>query len=76
MGFEIGDQVWKPEKGEWCWFYNDHPGFPGCRQPMLFQFNYMFEDKYVNLSTCGDNSYRYDNCEPFKGELPTFLKDK
>lgn len=69
------NKLWIPKKDDWCWFWNNHNDFPNCRQPKLFQFSYMFNEQYVNKSTCGDNSYPYDNCESFIGELPSFIKE-
>lgn len=68
---------WKPRAGEWCWFWDNNFNFPECRQPMLFQFSHIANNgQYFNLSICSDNSHPYENCEPFIGTLPSFIKNK
>lgn len=61
---------WKPKYGDWCWFYNTitHP-------PILSQFTTMYR-KYYGCSNIGPGrKHTFSKCEPFIGELPSYLKD-
>lgn len=64
-------EIWQPKEGEWCWFWNytDTPNF--------MMFNGITEDNLYNGITCiGGCDIEFDYCEPFIGELPSFIKDK
>jgi hypothetical protein len=61
-------KLWQPQVGEWCWFWNTN------EMPTLEQFSkyYDLDDDLGNYEV---NTYKlYQYCEPFIGELPTFLK--
>lgn len=60
---------WRPTEGEWCWFWNFN------EMPTLEQFReYHDLDDYLgNYETLTVKLYQH--CEPFIGELPTFLKE-
>ena len=60
---------WEPEKGEWCWFWNDF------EYPVLGKFNGMDSNIYLAITTDLDE-YGYQYSEPFIGTLPTRVKDK
>jgi hypothetical protein len=57
---------WQPKEGEWCWFWdgNDVHVF------LIQQFSHMVGERY-----CGKTGSRWQNCAPFKGELPEHLKE-
>ena len=60
---------WKPKIGEWCWFWNFN------EMPTLEQFSkyHNLDDHLGNYETLAVKLYQH--CEPFIGELPTYLKD-
>ena len=60
---------WQPKLGEWCWFWNFN------EMPTLEQFSkyHNLDDHLGNYETLAVKLYQH--CEPFIGELPTFLKD-
>ena len=59
-------QLWQPKQGEWCWFWNKRL----VQELHLSQFSNVFNDTYYTHT--GND---FDHCEPFIGELPSFLKD-
>ena len=59
---------WQPAEGEWCWMWNDGFDKPYLEKLMKIDKNGKFYAKSV-----GD---RFKHCEPFIGELPSFIKDK
>lgn len=57
---------WRPQVGEWCWFYDHRDEIPA-----LGQFK-----KQINgyhSSAFGGSICHF--CEPFIGELPSFIKE-
>lgn len=75
-------KLWQPKEGEWCWFWNHEDDVPilakylrieECLRTSIITKNIqMF---FVVSGRCyGDNAFKY--CEPFIGELPSFLKDE
>lgn len=60
----LGLELWQPKVGEWCWFWNS-ADIELSISPHLGQ--------YGNLSYSLEF---YENCEPFIGQLPTFIKDQ
>ena len=60
--------LWMPKEGEWCWMWNDGFDKPYLEKLMKIDKNGKFYAKSV-----GD---RFKHCEPFIGELPSFIKDK
>lgn len=73
-------QPWIPKKSEWCWFWNY-----GDSVPILAK--YLLSEECLKLTIVkkaspkyfvvtgrgyGDSSFAF--CEPFIGELPSFLK--
>lgn len=61
-------RLWQPKEGEWCWMWNDGFDKPYLEKLMKIDKNGKFYAKSV-----GD---RFKHCEPFIGELPSFIKDK
>lgn len=64
-----GWKPWQPKLGEWCWFWNFN------EMPTLEQFSkyHNLDDHLGNYETLAVKLYQH--CEPFIGELPTYLKD-
>ena len=59
-------ELWEPKEGEWCWFTMSDGS-----KPLFGQFSGMYKDKFT-----WDNRYYFsDACEPFIGELPSYIKD-
>lgn len=62
-------ELWQPQVGEWCWFWDFEQEIP-----KLMQFKEMFNgDLFTSIQ---DKIEAYTYCEPFIGELPSFIKDK
>ena len=71
-------EFWKPQEGEWCWFYfsesvSDHNcltlgKFIGFRNK---ESNALFLEYYDT----DNNIFASDMCEPFIGNLPSFIKE-
>lgn len=59
-------ELWQPKEGEWCWFWSE-----GLLSPHIMEFTHMGKDGKGFCSGFAG----YDYCEPFIGELPSFLKD-
>lgn len=66
---------WKPQPGEWCWFWNND------KQPFLAQLECAYDEEYItvqglhgSLADLSDACFSFEYCEPFIGELPTHLK--
>lgn len=71
---ECGDiyELWQPKKDEWCWFYDKE-----FKTAILAKYISMYK---TEVYTYFRSSYHIDNglflcCEPFIGELPSFLKE-
>ena len=60
-------ELWQPQLGEWCWFW-DSDNFP----PKLRQFKRLILSNKYKYESC--QKFTYDYCEPFLGKLPTTLK--
>ena len=65
---KIDCELWQPKPGEFCWFWN----FTGM--PRLEQFSkyYDLDGHLGNYETLTTELYHY--CEPFIGQLPTYLR--
>ena len=57
-------ELWKPQVGDWCWFYTRDT-------PILSKFYVMEHGRYTE-SILWTNQ---DKCEPFIGNLPSFIKE-
>lgn len=71
-------EPWQPKEGEWCWFYTNTSKGRRFINPQLGKFQNLVEQDTNTYK----NGYRYiadigfyKQCEPFIGELPTFLKE-
>ena len=71
-------ELWQPKPNEWCWFWSK--SFP---KPQLLPFRSYFKNSFYsteygvtifNEVLCECNYFDY--CEPFIGQLPTFIKDQ
>ena len=68
----LGLELWQPKPKEWCWFWNrDKPNKPKLKQ--LYSINYE-HDVHWTYKTIDCKTYQH--CEPFIGQLPTFIKDQ
>lgn len=64
---------WVPEVGEWCWFWDDiTPHRPTLRKFGCSELPKHYSD---NVVFCDSEQNPFTNCEPFIGELPSFLKE-
>lgn len=70
-------KLWKPSRGEWCWFWSDD-----MQTPVLDNFVYSKVDNTITFIELNPNPYvahildkAYQYCEPFIGELPSYIKD-
>lgn len=62
-------ELWQPKEGEWCWFYDDTEGTP------IFGRFYKQDKDFGNCCYPQHQiNSPYSYCEPFIGELPSFLK--
>jgi hypothetical protein len=58
-------EPWKPKEGEWCWFYG--PGKHELGQFRELHMNGLYYTNDINA---------FEKCEPFIGELPSFIQNK
>jgi hypothetical protein len=78
---ELEVELWKPKEGEWCWFRSE--SMPKYIQ-VLAQFKEVYNE-VDHIRYCvmykqedveeGVISIHYSECEPFIGQLPSFIKD-
>ena len=68
--YKLSDvELWQPKEGEWCWFYDDTEGTP------IFGRFYKQDKDFGNCCYPQHQiNSPYSYCEPFIGELPTFLQ--
>ena len=59
---------WQPKEGEWCWFIDNGVPKEYIQLRQFESMDGMFFKPYGALRG-------YANCEPFIGELPSFIKD-
>ena len=62
-------ELWQPKEGEWCWFWDNF------NNPFIGKFVARNGDNYQYKHTKNDKVYSAYKCEPFVGELPSFLKE-
>lgn len=75
--------LWQPKPGEWCWFWNEYFDVPILAKLISIDsvFGRPLEYKVKTPSCISEISYNYmsnmsfKKCEPFIGQLPSFLKD-
>lgn len=78
-----GIELWEPKPGEWCWFWNEYSDVPILAKLISIGsvFGRPLEYKVKTPSCISEISYNYmsnmsfKKCEPFIGQLPSFLKD-
>ena len=67
-------ELWTPELGEWCWFYNTG------NRPQLAKFigysKITTEKRYIPDYEELEDNYGYDYCSPFIGTLPETYEQK
>lgn len=73
IGVSTGENVpldecgkWKPQAGEWCWFWNNETASATLNR---------FITSYGKDANETLSAEVYKHCEPFTGELPSFIKD-
>ena len=86
----LGLELWQPKVGEWCWFINTNCA-PLLAQFVKMQTqSFWINNKYKSVlgykankfghysGNIGpkDEDYVFVYCEPFIGQLPTYLKDQ
>jgi len=64
-------KLWQPKEGEWCWFYDSE--YP--LSYILCKFE-TFDNGFWCRPNFSDTMERFNGCEPFIGELPSFLKEQ
>ena len=64
-------KLWQPQKGEWCWFWNGYSKYT-LTLGRLAEYS---EEEKLYFSYNGVVYMSYEYCEPFIGELPSFLKE-
>ena len=77
-------ELWQPKENEWCWFWWDDGDmltpalgkFKGTTKDSENNTIYLCESMFQDYIDDGDLTIQFDSCEPFFGELPTFLKEK
>jgi len=62
--------AWQPKEGEWCWFYDSE--YP--LSYILCKFE-TFDNGFWCRPNFSDTIERFNGCEPFIDELPSFLKE-
>ena len=67
-------ELWKPKPGEWCWFWNKGTTITILK---LLEIVNDGNRKYFAAMPNSPHSLGgyYQYCEPFVGNLPSFIKD-
>jgi len=65
--------TWKPQEGDWCWFWTEHSG--------VFYMNFgkyskFIDGKHEGFGVNGNSYLLSEKVEPFIGELPTKVRLK
>ena len=71
--FRFGEETWshwQPKVGEWCWFYNTGEGKPFCGK-----FVTAIQRNNSILYRAHNAWHECEYCEPFIGELPSWIKE-
>jgi len=65
-------ELWQPKEGEYCWFWNNNEEETAVVSKFIemdatgsYKSSIVFAHCYIS----------FDFCEPFIGELPSFLKE-
>ena len=73
-------KLWQPEEGEWCWFWNNEKDLTlqkfWKKQQDYFIVVFCEKHKTDGLISYDVTENHFKNCEPFIGQLPTFLKEQ
>lgn len=65
--------LWVPNKGEWCWFYNDDE----TGENLSFgQFKSMTGSYYNAMVEMKEHIVQFFYCEPFVNRLPLVITNK
>lgn len=81
-GFLKACELWQPKEDEWCWFWNNNEGHTDLG-PRLAKFMFKIDELqspmdfpafHITKYKPKNYGYTYDFCQPFIGELPTYLK--
>lgn len=66
-------ELWQPQEGEWLIYPSSYEGFSVGK----FSHSEHHEDVNITLAIFTDgSSFDISYCEPFIGQLPSFIKDK
>lgn len=73
-------KLWQPKEGEWCWFWNTQKDLT-LQKFWKMEQNYFIvafyeKHKIDGIAFYDINDKHFKNCEPFIGELPSFLKEQ
>lgn len=72
QGWTIDEvELWKPNVGEWCWFSGGCYGIP----TVLKFLKQNSDTRYYGYLHDKFDLKVFSHCEPFIGELPSFIKD-
>ena len=79
---------WQPQLGEWCWFYKGRPYNTPCLRKFITVIDDTYialnsqNSKHITPTEVpsfkkgiSDSYVTYKNCEPFIGQLPSYLKE-
>lgn len=62
-------ELWQPKEGEWCWYKHNL-----VRIEEINEYGYV---RTMSASFCNKIFFEgFKDCEPFIGELPSFIKGK
>lgn len=64
-------ELWEPRAGEWCWFAGGCYGIP----TVLRFLKRNSDTRYYGYLRDKFDFRVFSHCEPFIGELPSFLKE-
>ncbi len=62
-------EEWEPKLYEWCWFISCNDTFE------LMQFVRKLTNGQYQAKTLHGTVFNYGRCEPFKGKLPSQIKN-
>ena len=81
-------ELWQPQLGEWCWFYTSRSYDTPCLRKFITIINDTYialnsqNSKHITPTEVpsfkkgiSDSYVTYKNCEPFIGQLPSYLKE-
>jgi len=81
-------ELWRPQLGEWCWFYSNGSYDTPCLRKFITTIDDTYialnsqNSRRITLTEVpsfvkgiSDSYVTYKNCEPFIGQLPSYLKE-